>query len=521
MAIRKGIRGMLAISLVLAYGREVWASCEDEVTGYTCVCNSDDSKRVCAKKSGSLPIVPDDIAVNYSCDGCSDAPKVEIKAGDTQWELYSEVVSGGAAASLGDVLLAPSGSTNNFEVSIKKGSADGAVNVKSINLTATSWTGYSSLEGGSISGNLNGILEVKKNSSGTGGLISNFTVDGDVTGPVTAAKVTSTVHLSGDVAQNIDLERIEDGALLIDGDISANITIRDKLLDGNLQVQGLVPSTSDITVNNMDDGGGGAGLVFGVVEPSASDDFAGDLILTNGVSDTGAYVSMRGVLTGKITLNGEDVIGLISLERGGTGDITNGGDLSGTVTLGLGDVYSGDVDFDSVSSGGEINVIDADLAGDIAIGGDMDGVVTVDGELDDAASLVIDGVLNGTIDVYAETEPLSLIHVLEGVGSGGKILINTSQACFCSSRGNIQVGPFSTATPLPAVEFDGCLRIYDDSSNGNGGDLKGRMQVVGCHDDTNLLNLCTDGDISGTFSIVQTNCSNQVSSPYYTCSGCP
>ena len=163
------------------------------------------TKRVCATwDQGADPILDTDFTVSYSCQGCSDAPRVEFITGGTDeaiaWEIYSEVISTGAAANLGDVVLADNVVPNEgkFTVSIIKGPVGaGAVNVSSIVLDSSDgdWTGHSSLTpAGSftiINGNVTGdITAIERSGNGgtAGGLWTRIL--GDVQGVLTIPSVT-------------------------------------------------------------------------------------------------------------------------------------------------------------------------------------------------------------------------------------------------------------------------------------------------------------------------------------------
>ncbi|MEE9297335.1 MAG: hypothetical protein V3W34_20535 [Phycisphaerae bacterium] len=98
------------------------------------------------------------------------------------------MVSTGAAGNIGSLTINPSlPSSDDFEVTIANGANPGAANVGSIVLDETDpdWTGYSTLDGETISGNLTGALTVVEDSGGSGGSASAFTIEGDALGAIT------------------------------------------------------------------------------------------------------------------------------------------------------------------------------------------------------------------------------------------------------------------------------------------------------------------------------------------------
>ena len=126
MTRQKQIIGTFGIMVSLALGIEsVSAQCPSPPTDHDCECNGDDTKWVCATwDQVGAPELVQDFTVDYDCTGCSDAPKVVIIEGGSStpvaWEVYSEVISTGVEADLGDVLLADDVSPNNgnFAVTI-------------------------------------------------------------------------------------------------------------------------------------------------------------------------------------------------------------------------------------------------------------------------------------------------------------------------------------------------------------------------------------------------------------------
>lgn len=143
----------------------------------------------------------------------------------------------------------------------------------------------------------------------------------------------------------------------------------------------------------------------------------------------------------------------------------------------------------------------------------------IEGGLRGYGRVSIDGLLTGEISVGLGTTPLTLIHIIEGIGSAGDIVINDTEGDY-DANGVIHIGE-SPVDPddMPDVTFDGSILIKKESGGGGGGDLNGDIRVAGCHATADDLNICICGTINGQVSIKPTNCSNQVS---YSCvSGCP
>ena len=133
--------GILGFVVVLGTGIEnASAECPTPPTNHDCECNGDDTKWVCAKWDAPVPPVEGlDFAVDYACTDCSDAPEVRFATADDGWVLYSEVISSGVAANLGDILLADDVNPDNgtFAVAIYKSGGFGAANVSSMVLDSS------------------------------------------------------------------------------------------------------------------------------------------------------------------------------------------------------------------------------------------------------------------------------------------------------------------------------------------------------------------------------------------------
>lgn len=224
------------------------------------------------------------------------------------------------------------------------------------------------------------------------------------------------------------------------------------------------------------------------IQPSKiSGDLTGELIVVQH-STTGQYGDV------KLTIDG-DATGDITIPE--LLELTIGGNLSGDVEIGT--TLTPDLTGD-LSVGGV-------LKSDVHVEGDVtsSGSIAVTGALGGRARILIDGQCDGSISIGTKTDSLTLIHLLDGLGSGGSIEINASEGNF-DADGDIHVGP--SGLSIPDITFDGCIHIYDKLGSGDGGDLNGALTIQGCHDDD--LDICIDGSDNGNVTITQTGCTNQV-----------
>ncbi|MBU0719426.1 MAG: hypothetical protein KJ749_14355, partial [Planctomycetes bacterium] len=125
-----------------------------------CTDNNGASPWVCVNKSGVPPEPLTDFVFAFT-DPAN--PDVTFITGNDGWEVWSQVSETVATpANLGHVKIDPSQPAYNFSVSIAHDTGveilPGAISVKSIVLDDTdpSWTGYSSITSGHISGSLEG-----------------------------------------------------------------------------------------------------------------------------------------------------------------------------------------------------------------------------------------------------------------------------------------------------------------------------------------------------------------------------
>ncbi len=501
---------------------------------------------------GPDPVLNDDFTVSFS-DAAN--PNVELQTGDVVWNVRSEN-DDQTPGNIGTISLNPVSQTVDFDLTIKNGTdaggkpLPGAASVGLITLTASSWSGGSNLGDGRITGSLTAGLTLVKDSSGNEGELSGlFVIDTDASGDITLPILT--------------------GELRIAGNLSADISVSDRIDAGKLTVLGSVGSTASIQVHDMS---GDVDLVFGEF-PGSSDEFAGDLLLETGI-EAEAAVAINGPLasTGSVDLNGQNLAGGLILSGGGSGSIVNGGSVQDMVQLAdrIGTGFAGSATFAAVSAFGTIDTEGAGLAGvvtvtgdvdgdivvraesgggpppdllaggKIRVGGALDGMVNVDGsvegdieivgsasgelsvgrKLKSTARILIDGLYSGVVTVGENTESLSVIRMTEGLGENGSITINGSGGDF-DAGGIIHIGTANRTPPLDPVAFDGSILIKDDGS-GNGGDLTGAIQVVGCHSNDDPLDICLcGGDGGSNISLVQTGCGATQAEGWSCVSGCP
>lgn len=564
MTTRKQIIGILGLTLVLTtQGKEVWADCTSP-SGYTCVCDSGQTRKVCAKWSqGAPPESPGEFEVNYTCDGCSDAPRVTFKAGDLGWEVYSEVNDGsGTAANLGNLVLPGDVevNTDNFGVSLQKPSALPAANVSSIVLDSAdaSWTGYSSITGATlISGNLSGALTLVEDSSGNGGEVS-ATVDilGNALGNITIPKLKANLTINGNIgsasqAVTVDVDEIYNATLRVNGSVLNTSTLVD--------IGDFVPASGQTAVFTSPAGGSFEGKLLlqnGLPEPSGATTaiYLSNLIGTSGVTGSGTIDLNNGNVVGYINVNGANAYA----------KVINGGDVvsGGIVYLAYfsTNTWAGTATFANILQGGELGTVTyGNLSGTWTITGDVAGVVEVAGELQsngkiyvnddvtstgvvevgkDAAGLIdvtddmlgeidvgqtltasgkikVGDLCDGDISIGRDTATGSMIE-LSGVGLDdfGSILVNTTNGNY-NANGTIRVGPTTLPSPPNDITWDGCFEVAGPSGYGR---LNGRIRITGCHSTSTDLNICYNSGGSGQVEIVDTGCTNQ---PVASCGACP
>lgn len=110
-------------------------------------CPNNGTIQVCLDWSQQTPPESDlDFAVSFGTNG----PNIQLITGDLGWVIYAEIMSSGQPADIASLTLDPATSLENFAITLAHGSAPGAANVSSIDLTASNWAGWSSLAGGGL-----------------------------------------------------------------------------------------------------------------------------------------------------------------------------------------------------------------------------------------------------------------------------------------------------------------------------------------------------------------------------------
>jgi hypothetical protein len=486
--------------------------------------------------------------VDYSDPG---NPSVALRTGSLTWNVRSD--DDGDPGDIGNITVNPT-QADNFEVTIANGSNPGAANVASIDLSDT--TGYTSLDGGEISGGLTTLLKLVQGIGGTGGDISGiFEIGGKASGEINVPVISGGLKIDGDVTNKVKIsDELRGGGLWIVGDALSSATIRivDMVSDG--QENSAVLIEGDVDCNVELDNGVPANQAFEVVVLTDTgsidlngEDVAGTLgiVLSSAgtISDGGAVTSSGKV---RLTTTGGDFTGeatFASVAAGGLIETLNG-DHGGDLTI-TGDM-AGDIEVNDLLSGGLISVggdvttdgaiavddtaagdiaVTVDLVGNVSIGvhaegdididGDVTGGIDIDGTLKSTGRILIDGLCDGPITIGQETVALSQIKMTDGLGQDGSITINDGLGNY-DAEGTIYIG--AAGLPLPSVTYDGSITILAPSE-GHGGDLDGSITVVGCHETEADLDLCICGNNNGTLTITQGGCENQVdwSSPLDAC----
>lgn len=475
---------------------------------------------------GTQPVEDVDYRLEEATPGFID---VELISEQDTWRIWStDADNPGGIGDIGVISIADDHTGAFYGLSIGPGGADpGARHVKGIDLWPFGFTGpaaRSKLAHGRITGDLTGVLKVKRSSTGQEGWVASFFIDGNVTGAMTIPVLKS---------------------LTIGGELSSTIDITDEVNGGGLTINGNVTTTGAIQIANFVSGN--------VTIGSPWNQFAGILDLENGVpSGITVEVKSRLASAASIDLNSQAVAGTLKCSTDNAGDIINGGAVTGTVTLasGTGWAFSGTATFASVSSGGVIKTTNganlsgnltinsdaqgdielAALSGSVSIGGNLTADlnigadlaagadVTVSGALVGLGRVIIDGECAGDILIRNQTDDLTLIQCKGGLPLGGEIRINTGGGNY-SADGTIRVGYEFTPFPLPDITFDGCIKVHADGSLQESGLLNGTIGVIGCYATATDLNICFDTRRStGNVDIVQTDCTNQVG---WSCGGCP
>ncbi len=483
-------------------------------------------------------------------------PDVELIAESLTWRIWSTDTDN--PNNIGDIGAITCPHPENFGVKILDASdGPGARNVTNLELEPDGDSYYSRIIEASITGDLGGNLSVQRSTGGTGGDLVSVTIDGQVSYDVTAHQI-DWLEIGDALKGDLEVDIIsENGVVWLRDELDGDVTVSDKLDTAAFLTIVKPDPASRIDVNEM--ANSSRVRLGGFWEHNG---FSGRLILRSGVPVAGeVFIWGQFGTSGTVDLSNQPVYGRLFLEDGGSGQVINGGAIwpSGEVRLTDGDyeVFSGTASFGdlaglifvagwgaslegaiavngNITAGGRLrvtgdlqagadikvtgNVIDdedhveiliqGDCDGDIEVGGNLYGNVTVEGKLETKGRIIVDGLCDRPITIGQETQSQSLIHILGGLYSNGKIVINADEGYY-DANGAIRIGP-ATWTTLPSIVFDGSIEINDDAQ-GNAGDLVGRITVVGCHATTADLDICIcGGDGGGNVGIAQTGCQNQV-----------
>ncbi len=297
------------------------------------------------------------------------------------------------------------------------------------------------------------------------------------------------------------------GELVINGTLPAGTSVE---FNGPFDATASIGMVGQSIKGTMALKAGGAGTIVAggvglsgtlTLAEGASSSFSGSVTLVGlsigGILETTAGADLEGTVTFPFSIGGTvDVDG----DLGKNGRILIGGDSLGSVVVGGNQRGSIDVG-SNIGSAGSI-AIGGNLTGDIHMGGDMLGSIDVK-SLARGGRITADGLGDGPITVKEGTFNSTFIHLNDGLGAGGSIVIDDMGGAF-DAGGSVQIGPdIDKYAPMPPVVFDGCILIKDD--------LSGHIDVNGCHAaDTADLNVCVLGAMKGTISINQDTCPDPV-----------
>jgi len=187
-----------------------------------------------------------------------DFPDVDLVSESMTWQVWSTDPDN--AGGVGDIGVISSLHPKNFGVKIEDDQGGpGARNVKGINLDPTDTNKYSEITGGSITGNLDGVLFVQEDVGGTGGSADGFTISGNVDGDVTLGKgagftITGQFGTQGGPVRTLTVEEIVGGDLTIGNINNTAIDVTDKISAGRLVITANALTANDITIQTMENG---------------------------------------------------------------------------------------------------------------------------------------------------------------------------------------------------------------------------------------------------------------------------
>lgn len=327
----------------------------------------------------------------------------------------------------------------------------------------------------------------------------------------------SKLEVEGDVRGTIHIGRMGiDAELRVLDDVFGSITVTGDFDRATMRIEGDIATGATVTLN--------AFLSYGHLQLATSSGsvIAGRLVLNQGIPENANMVQIPGAMTagGTIDLTGDAVVGTLKVLGGGSGSIVNGGNLSGEVLLASGSAdFDGEATFQDVSgllAVGSLSSDAADLGGSLFVEGALTGNVWVTGNMDDSGRIIISGSCSGDILVGDTMADLAQINLKSSLAAGGLVDVNADGGASSVTGGTIWVGG-RVGTPLSAVTFDGTVRVNCSATPGT---FDGLIRVVGCHATTDALDICVLGTNSGTITITQTGCANQVAASC-TSGSCP
>jgi hypothetical protein len=356
-------------------------------------CRDNGVVRVCVTWSlGADPVHNVDYAVTFSG---SSVPTIELLTGNLGWGVYAEVISSGNLANIASLTIDPTVSSDDFAVKVARGSGAGAISVGTIDLTAPSWTGFSSILDGSFIAEITGNLVLAEDGSGAGGELELLV--SSVTGSITVPKLKS-----------LDVIQVVSGSITVTDSVTGDLRVRSNVLD-----------TAMIRVADM---ASGASLSF-VTDNSPGNSFAGDLTLESGIPEGASVAFVREVEADTtIDFDGGNLVGVMYLSRGGSPEIVGINQLSGLLQPNIvGSGFGGSIVAQGVTSDGLIWFEGNALSGTIEIAGDMAGNILAFGI---ESTALIDIGEDCTGDIRIDNDMLGEIHI--GGDLGGEIRIDGS-----------------------------------------------------------------------------------------------
>lgn len=208
-----------------------------------------------------------------------------------------------------------------------------------------------------VDGDVSGYLKVESNAYGViyvsgavqptgqilvgGKLTGSLSVGGDVGGTVQVGEISGTGIPFGSVTVNNCSGTVEvgvmSGRLTVNQDLSGVVRVTNRI--EGITSQPLLEVRRNVTwtgVVDVADILGSASLEFGTAGAIGELEFTGRLLLQSGLKQNQTLI-LFGALNypGFLDLNGQGVAGHIDNIGGGTGDIINGGAVSGSVELGF------------------------------------------------------------------------------------------------------------------------------------------------------------------------------------------